>query len=209
MPERARHVVCLHGFLSSPKARKCVWIAQAASRLPGVACHVPDINDSPEAVARRLRALVEGLDGTVAMAGASLGGFYAAWLAAQLAKAGRSARLLMINPATRPWEYVERFEGTMVRQGGKSAFIEPGFAEALRDMAREFPWLGRCAVPGLLFTAQGDEVLDPSVAPLDFPGLPHWSVPGSDHAVSDLGSYGPAWLAFLAEGRLPPAVAQD
>lgn len=102
-----RTVLYLHGFLSGPGSKKAQTL-RALCEAQGVTYVAPDLNMAPaEAAALIEREYDKACRfGEVAVAGASLGGFYAAWLA------GRTgSRAVLLNPAVAPWEIVRHYNG--------------------------------------------------------------------------------------------------
>lgn len=99
-------VLYLHGFLSGPGS-KGLRVARLV-RSQGRNFVAPDLNMSPEDAASLIWSEYEKATvvGEVAVAGASLGGFYAAWLA------GRTGiRAALLNPAVEPWDIVKLYNG--------------------------------------------------------------------------------------------------
>lgn len=87
-------VLYLHGFLSGPGSKKAC-VLRDLCEAEGANYVAPDLNMSPEDAAALIWSEYEkaAAVGTVAVAGASLGGFYAAWLA------GRTGiRAVLLNP---------------------------------------------------------------------------------------------------------------
>ena len=73
------------------------------------------------------------------------------------------------------------------------------------------PFLAKYKKELLVMVTTGDEILDWRRTPGVFPKSPVWTVPGSDHAVSDISRYIDALFSFLLRGDVPetlPAAAQ-
>ena len=181
-------LVYLHGFLSSPASPKAAVFARAAKQR-GLYCRVPNLNvTDPAVLSQCLADAVSDLtDGTWAAVGSSLGGFYAAHVLP-----GNPARVVLLNPAVNPWDYAVPYT----------------WLDFLRGSAAR-----RVTMPErtLVMVTTGDEVLDWRKTPAYFPGAPVWTVPGSDHAVSDISRYIDALFSFLLRGDVPetlPAAAQ-
>jgi len=86
------HVIISHGLQSSPESSKALALAQACDLL-GWSCERPDYQDidalmpplgDVEARIRRLRSLVEGINGPVVLAGSSMGAFISAQVSVQV-----------------------------------------------------------------------------------------------------------------------------
>jgi len=117
-----RHVIYLHGFVSSPASSKAQRFGrELAARGVGFTC--PDLNQPDFATLTTTRMLdqvrsavaVAG-DGPIALMGSSLGGFVAIHAAA-LDPSGRIDRLVLLAPAV-------DFGGNRLRQLGESGIAE-------------------------------------------------------------------------------------
>ena len=198
-------LVYLHGFLSSPASPKAAVFARAAKQR-GLCCQVPNLNvTDPAALSQCLADAVSDLtDGTWAAVGSSLGGFYAAHVLP-----GNPARVVLLNPAVNPWDYAVPYLGkTVTAADGTQVSVTENWLDFLRGSAAR-----RVTMPErtLVMVTTGDEVLDWRKTPAYFPGAPVWTVPGSDHAVSDISRYIDALFSFLLRGDVPetlPAAAQ-
>ncbi len=197
MPSRLKTVVYLHGFLSTPASPKVQVFTEAAKRR-GITCRAPNLNvTSPEALKERLdEATADLADGEWALAGSSLGGFYAAHLASQ----GRVPAVLL-NPAVTPWKIGEQYlNGPVTARDGTVITVTREWLDYLKSMT---PLAPMAPEKTLLFVTTGDEVLDYRESIAALPGLPRWVVTGSDHAVSDVARYIDALFSFLTRGELP------
>lgn len=198
-------LIYLHGFLSSPASPKAAVFARVAQQR-GVACRVPNLNVTvPAALEAVLSETVADLaDGTWAVAGSSLGGFYAAHL-----MPGRPQRRLLLNPAVNPWDYAVPYQGKTVRAAdGTAVTVTAEWIEYLRRKAETEVTSPETM---LVMVTTGDEILDWRRTPGVFPKSHVWMVPGSDHAVSDISRYIDALFSFLTRGTIPgtlPAAAQ-
>jgi predicted esterase YcpF (UPF0227 family) len=123
---------------------------------------------------------------TMAVAGSSLGGFYARWLSLQT-----GCRSVLLNPAVFPTRDLAKYIGeqTAWHDPQERFFFEPGFVGELQaqqeDIARLAP--GRPATPERQFAivAKGDEVLDWREMQAFCAGGGIRLLEGSDHAISD------------------------
>ncbi len=196
-PGRLKTIVYLHGFLSTPASPKVQVFAQAAERR-GITCRAPNLNvTSPEALKARLtEATADLADGEWALAGSSLGGFYAAHLASQ-----RLVPAVLLNPAVTPWKIGEQYLNSPVTaRNGTVITVTREWLDYLKSMT---PLSPLAPEKTLLLVTTGDEVLDCRESMAAFPGLPRWVVNGSDHAVSDIARYIDALFSFLTRGELP------
>ena len=164
-------IIYLHGFLSSPASLKGRVFGEKA-RARGLTYKAPDLNvTDPRCLPFLLDDLLRGESAErVAVIGSSLGGFYAAWLAGR-----RPVRTLLINPAVRPWLFVEKYLGEQKTADGRTLLIRPDFAQSL----------------------------DWHEALRAYPASPQYVIEGSDHAVSDIDRYADALTDFLVNGTLP------
>lgn len=195
-------LVYLHGFLSSPASPKAQAFARAA-RSRGMRCRIPNLNfasmeDFPDALWREVADLKEG---TWALVGSSLGGFYAALMAARV-----PVRTILVNPAVCPWRHAAPYLGRTVRAAdGSDVGVTAAWLEKLRELAP-------CGLAAprdvLVMLTTGDEVLDGREALRAFPGSPAYVVSGSDHAVSDIARYIDALFLFLTQGVVPASTAR-
>lgn len=122
-------VLYLHGFLSGPGSKKAC-VLRDLCEAEGANYVAPDLNMSPKDAAALIWSEYEkaAAVGTVAVAGASLGGFYAAWLA------GRTGiRAVLLNPAVEPWDIVKLYNGEYKSfTGDKIVRVTPDYADQLR-----------------------------------------------------------------------------
>ena len=126
-----RTVLYLHGFLSGPGSKKACMLRDLCAQ-KGVKFVAPDLNTAPDEAARIIQAAYDGAreEGGVAVAGASLGGFYAAWIAART-----GMRAALLNPAVAPWEIVRHYNGEYKSfTGDKTVRVTPEYAGLLREM---------------------------------------------------------------------------
>ena len=194
---RLKTIVYLHGFLSSPASPKVQAFADAA-RKRGLACRAPNLNvTSTEALKKRLaEATADLTDGEWALAGSSLGGFYAAHLASQ-----RPVPAVLLNPAVTPWKIGEQYLNSPVTaRDGTVITVTREWLDYLKSMT---PLAPVAPEKTLLLVTTGDEVLDYRESMAAFSALPRWVVTGSDHAVSDVARYIDALFSFLTRGELP------
>lgn len=183
-----RTVIYLHGFLSSPKARKAEIIRQA---LEGKArFFAPDLNVPPMQVQDILKETVRDIDpARMTVIGASLGGFYADWLASRY-----QSRALLINPTVAPDRKIAAFLGQYVLPDGRQLLVRDSYAAQLKAMT-----VPRDAVADdlLCLLTQGDEVLDYREAAQRYAHRTVRIVPESDHTVSEFDRLWPGLETFV------------
>ena len=186
-----RSVLYLHGFLSSPGSYKAKIIAHEAKKL-GLSFRAPELNLPPHRVTAVIEDEYELLakDGPVGIVGASLGGFFAACLAAMT-----DARAVLINPAVEPWNIVSEYVGEQPLYGREGTFtVQAEFAEHLKLLN---PPAFKHPEKTLIFLTTGDEVLNWTQATHRWSDSPAYVLDGSDHAVSDFEQHVDVVMKFL------------
>ncbi len=167
--------------------------ARVAAEHPQVQWWCPQLPPSPrEAMAQVMAGVALWPPHSMAVVGSSLGGFYAAWVAGQIA-----CRYALLNPAVHPARDLARYIGEQKNWHApeKSFYFEPGFVTELQTLAagpRPDPALGYALI------AKGDEVLDWREMTARHAGCQIRLLEGGDHAISDFADYLPEVLRFLA-----------
>lgn len=181
-------VVYLHGFRSCPQAKKASLLRQAWS--DKVRFVAPDLNDSPANVKKLLLDTVKDIDPkSLVLVGASLGGFYAHWLAEQV-----DCRAILLNPATQPWNVINQYLGEQTIYGtDRTITVTPEFADELKAMEVEVSDASRYWV--LLCT--GDEVLDWKVAHTKYADCHQIVVEGNNHMIEGFDTWIPDLEKFV------------
>lgn len=195
------HLLYLHGFRSSPQSMKAQKVAaRVQAQHPGVVWWCPQLPPSPrEAMDLVVRGIQDWPRDTMAVAGSSLGGFYARWLALQT-----GCRSVLLNPAVFPARDLANYIGeqTAWHDPQERFFFEPGFVGELQaqqdDIARLAPL--HPATPGRQFAivAKGDEVLDWREMQAFCAGGTTRLLEGSDHAISDFDDHIDEVFRFLS-----------
>lgn len=193
------HLLYLHGFRSSPRSAKAQrmrrWLAE---HRPDITGWCPQLPPSPAAAMRLVDVGLAGwaaqgvvpLADRLAVVGSSLGGFYAARVAA-----ATGCRAVLINPAVAPARDLARHIGEQTAwHGDERFFFEPRFVDELRALT-----LAADPHPARLMAviATGDEVLDWREMQARHAASTIRLVHGSDHALSDFDDHLPAIAAFL------------
>lgn len=195
------HLLYLHGFRSSPQSMKARKVAtQVRERHPGVTWWCPQLPPSPAAA---MALVMDGVRdwprGSMAVAGSSLGGFYARWLALQTG----CARTVLLNPAVFPARDLATYIGeqTAWHEPAERFFFEPIFVDELRaqeeDIARLGPQCPATVQSQFAIVAQGDEVLDWREMMAFCAGGQIRLLRGSDHAISDFDAHLPVVMDFV------------
>lgn len=195
------HLLYLHGFRSSPQSMKAQKVAaRVRAQHPGVTWWCPQLPPSPaEAMALVLDRVRDWPRESMAVAGSSLGGFYARWLALQTG----CAKTVLLNPAVFPARDLQKYIGeqTVWHDPAERFFFEPLFVDQLRAQAQDMARLGALlpATPASQFAivAQGDEVLDWREMQTFCAGGQIRLLAGSDHAISDFDDHIDEVFRFL------------
>jgi hypothetical protein len=195
------HLLYLHGFRSSPQSMKAQKVAaRVRSQHPAVVWWCPQLPPSPaEAMALLEQGVSDWPRDTMAVAGSSLGGFCARWLALQTG----CARSVLLNPAVFPARDLLKYVGEQTSWHDPAAHFEfkAGYVDELlameADIQRLAPQHPATQQRQFSIVAQGDEVLDWREM-VDFcAGGQTTLLPGSDHAISDFDQHIDALFQFM------------
>ena len=186
------HLLYLHGFNSSPHSAKATLIAQhLAAQQSTIQFHTPSLPNQPRFVSAMLEKLMSELEGTVAVVGSSLGGFYAAYMAQRF-----GLRAALVNPSAHPYRRMQLYYGVNENPySGERYELDDRDLLALERMdVPEFFDPMRC----LLLVQAGDEVLDYREALTKWPHCPRQVEAGGDHQFQHFERWIPAVLDFLS-----------
>ena len=188
------HLLYLHGFRSSPLSVKAVKMAAAVQALqPAVHWWCPQLPPSPRQAMAMLMAGIAGWpQGSMAVVGSSLGGFYATWIAART-----GCPAVLLNPAVHPARDLASHIGEQSawHSPQETFFFQPEFVQELRDLDA-----GTLSRPERFYTliAKGDELLDWREMSARYAGSQGQLLEGGDHALSDFDTHLAGVLRFLA-----------
>jgi len=188
------HLLYLHGFRSSPLSAKAVKMAAAVQALhPAVHWWCPQLPPSPRQAMAMLMAGIAGWpQGSMAVVGSSLGGFYATWIAART-----GCPAVLLNPAVHPARDLASHIGEQSawHSPQETFFFQPEFVQELRDLDA-----GSLSRPERFYTliAKGDELLDWREMSARYAGSQGLLLDGGDHALSDFDAHLAGVLRFLA-----------
>lgn len=190
---RTTHLLYLHGFRSSPQSAKARQMAaHVAAEHPGVHFWCPQLPPSPrEAMALVASTVAHWPRATSAVVGSSLGGFYASWVAQQLA-----CPSVLLNPAVDPARDLARYIGeqTSWHDPAERFFFRSEYIAELQALdVRGLPPAG----PELAIIAQGDEVLDWREMVARYPAAQQRVLEGGDHALTGFEVHLPLVGSFL------------
>lgn len=190
------HLLYLHGFRSSPQSFKAQRLqAWLKAHQPALHWWCPQLPPSPKAaMALVLEGIAHWPKDTSAVAGSSLGGFYATAVAET--PACHHWRAVLINPAVDPARDLAAYIGELsaFHSSEERFLFRPEYIDELRalqvgvlsERSRYLPII-----------ATGDEVLSWEEMSSRYPGSPSCIVPGSDHALSDFDQHLPLLLQHL------------
>jgi predicted esterase YcpF (UPF0227 family) len=184
-----RRLLYLHGFRSSPasfKARRLhAWLQ---AERPDVDWQCPQLPPSPAAAWDLIRDTVKDWPlQEMAVAGSSLGGFYATVLAE-----ATGCPALLLNPAVDPARDLAAYIGdqTQYHHPEEHFYFEPRYVDELRTLTP--PAITRPERYAAVI-AKGDELLDWREMTARYAGARLRLLDGSDHALSDFDAHLP-WV---------------
>ena len=171
----------IHGFNSSPLSSKAQLVKRRLEALGrGAEYLAPALPHSPREAAQLLDSLASRHPGA-ALVGSSLGGYYATWLAER-----HALKAVLLNPAVRPYELLERHLGAQRNlHTGEAYEFNRGHVEELRALEVERITPERY----LLVTATGDETLDYRQGVERYRGCRQVVIEGGDHSLTDFADH--------------------
>ncbi len=192
-PVPLSHLLYLHGFRSSPQSTKAQTLARLmAQEHPQVHWWCPALPPSPQAaVDQLLQGIGHWPQDGMAIAGSSLGGFYAQVLARQI-----GCPVVLLNPAAHP---ARDLAGHI---GEHPAWHDPHQrihfdASFIGELRRLEATPATHTPPSLAVIAKGDEVLDWREMLHAYGQGQVRLVEGSDHGLSDFEALLPEIMEFL------------
>ncbi len=188
-------LIYIHGFNSSPDSHKANLLKSFAHKI-----NMPDIIEVPQLPydpAKAMDNLVEMVrkyqkqhsPRPLCFIGSSLGGYYATWLAEKF-----DCRVVLINPAVRPYELFEDFLGHNRNiYTGEEYILTMDHIEQLKKYEVE-----HITQPDryLLMLQTGDEVLDYKLALEKYAAVPTIVEEGGNHEFRDFDRHLETVLAF-------------
>ena len=189
-------IIYLHGFNSGGQSHKAAWLRAQLAPVPVFAPDYPAHRAS--AALRALRKFIRRLrrenprDDRLMLIGSSLGGFWAQRLAPEF-----GARIVLINPSTRPDETLARHTGRYRNAvSGEETVLT---AEDVRALKAHRVEPCNPTVPTLVLLDADDEVLDYRRAETALRGCGRTIVyPGGSHRFEHLAEALPAIRALYA-----------
>lgn len=189
----SHHIVYLHGFRSGPASAKARAMAAWAGQRADLHWCCPQLPASPrEAFALIQQLTADWPDEGCAVIGSSLGGFYAAALAATRPR----WRAALLNPAVDPARDLAAYigENRQWHEPHESFYFRPEYVDELRALQP-----GPLTRPARWFAliAKGDELLDWREMLARYGLGRTLLLAGSDHAISDFERWQPELIRFL------------
>jgi uncharacterized protein len=196
----------LHGFRSSPQSTKAQTMARRVAACNATApielriqWHCPQLPPSPahamDEVMRWVHTVTDKAE-PLAVIGSSLGGFYAA-LVAQ----ATGCRCVLLNPAVYPARDLQAYIGRIKNwhDAGDYDFTQQHVNELQAMQSMAFTQSERY----MAIISKGDEVLDWREMTARYPAARMLLQEGSDHAISEFGTYVEDVLAFVQQRGAP------
>ncbi len=142
-------------------------------------------------MAMLMAGIADWPQGSMAVVGSSLGGFYATWIAART-----GCPAVLLNPAVHPARDLASHIGEQSawHSPQETFFFQPEFVQELRDLDA-----GTLTRPERFYTliAKGDELLDWREMSARYAGSQGQLLEGGDHALSDFDTHLAGVLRFL------------
>ena len=138
---------------------------------------------------------VKGIDpASLVVVGASLGGFYAHWLAEKV-----GCRAILLNPVTQPWSLIQHYFGEQTIYGtDRTITVTPKFAVELQAMECVIEEPSRYRV--VLCT--GDEVLDWQKAHRKYADCHQIVIDGNNHMIEGFEAWVPELETFVFQAPM-------
>ena len=182
-------ILYLHGFCSSPQSWKARLLAETLAERGLVdRLYCPFLSPVPEQAIIQAEAIIARHEGPLAVAGSSLGGFYATWLAEKY-----DLRAVLINPAVKAPVSLEKYLGTQTNLHTHESF-EFTLEHVAQLRALEVPEITPSRY--LLMVETGDEVLDYRQALARYAGCRQIVLEGGDHSFTRFPDYLPQLFEF-------------
>ncbi len=188
-------LIYVHGFNSSPQSSKAAAsVAYFTQR--NAACLVPALDPQPAAAMQALRSLCEACGRKAALAGSSLGGYYATWLVEN----GYAPAAVLINPAVAAGSKLAAEAGKVQRNWHTGAEYEftPEHVAQLEQLATDGI---DDPLRYLLLAQTGDEVLDWREADAFYAGCSRIIEQGGEHGFADFDRHLSRIYSLAATGR--------
>lgn len=185
-------ILYLHGFNSSPESHKAQVLHEYMKRTGlGDRIDIPEIPPVPADAIELLQQHAEEIikHDELSLAGSSLGGFYATWLAEKY-----NCPAVLINPAVKPHELLKKYLGENTNYyTAESWVLDETHIRQFREL-----YIDKVSNPQryLLMLQTGDETLDYRQAIEKYAGCPSIVEQGGSHEFSEFERHLDKILAF-------------
>ena len=185
-------ILYLHGFNSSPDSHKARLLHDYMKHAGlGDRIDIPEIPPVPADAIEQLQHHAEEIikQHELSLAGSSLGGFYATWLAEKY-----NCPAVLINPAVKPHELLRKYLGENTNYyTAKSWVLDENHIRQFRNL-----YIDRVSNPQryLVMLQTGDETLDYREALEKYSACPSIVEQGGSHEFSDFDRHLDKILAF-------------
>jgi len=185
-------ILYLHGFNSSPESHKAQVLHDYMKRTGlGDRIDIPEIPPVPADAIELLQQHAEEIikHDELSLAGSSLGGFYATWLAEKY-----NCPAVLINPAVKPHELLKKYLGENTNYyTAESWVLDETHIRQFREL-----YIDKVSNPQryLLMLQTGDETLDYRQAIEKYAGCPSIVEQGGSHEFSEFERHLDNILAF-------------
>lgn len=194
-------LIYIHGFNSGSHSIKAALLRERlASRSDAPVLHVPSLSHAPCDAVAGLDALIRAADSNepLSLIGSSLGAYYAMWLGERYPQ----ARIVLLNPAVRPYELLSAMLGAQ-----RNPYTGDTYTLSMAHMAQLLALrVMSLTNPERYFAIveSADEVVDYREAMRLLPARRILCVEGGDHAMSDFpeSEYIDTVLDFCISGAL-------
>lgn len=190
-------LIYLHGFNSSPQSEKARLTQTYLEQYSDLIVSVPALPAAPLEAIEKIHQLVSelGEENILGFVGSSLGGFYGLYLQHFYTSDLRQPKLVLINPAIRPYELLLDYLGENQNMyTGERYYVECSHMADLQSLMVESEISPQSAY---LLTQTHDEVLDYQQAVSLLNRARMWIHAGGSHAFDGYSAVLPSVLSFL------------
>jgi predicted esterase YcpF (UPF0227 family) len=192
-------LIYLHGFNSSPQSEKARATQEYFERNTPISVCVPALPAEPLKAIESVHALVAqiGAENLLGFIGSSLGGFYGLYLQRFYAAEHVVPKLVLINPAIRPYDLLLEYLGENQNlYTGERYVVEQSHMADLKSLLVE---PSATAGDTYLLTQTADEVLNYQQAVAYLRGARIWVQAGGSHAFDGYAQVLPSIQSFLVD----------
>lgn len=199
------YLIYLHGFNSSPQSEKAQLTRDffhQNAQFHGLDVYVPDLPPAPLEAISKIKSIVKelGRENLIGFIGSSLGGYYSLYLQyfyslAENNEGHAKPKVVLINPAVRPFDLLEDFLGENENMyTGERYIVESSHMQDLKSLLIN-PRLNTKRI--YLLTQTSDEVLNYQEAVSFLIGSKMWIQYGGSHAFDGFSSVLPSIKSFV------------